>query len=115
MNNHVPSRSGFHKHSYDIDFNPGDNFLWRVGEKLVDDVNLLTPYPDKAYMRNYLAYEDIYKPSGSAYHFTDLVRVHINAALLGVWHLVENGDDNFLDRLGLDPNGALYKMYNSFI
>ena len=26
--------------------------------------------------------------------------------------MVEDGDDRYLERIGFDPEGALYKMYN---
>ena len=57
VNIHGQSSRGFPKKSYDIDFNPGHNFRWKQGEPKADDINLLTTYPDKAHMRNYLAYE----------------------------------------------------------
>src|ERR1041384_7140388 len=34
-----------------------------------------------------------------------------NGVFHSIMHIVENGDDNYLKRLGRDPNGALYKMY----
>jgi CotH kinase protein/Lamin Tail Domain len=113
INIHGQSSRGFPKKSYDIDFNPGDNFRWQKGENRVDDINLLTTYPDKAHMRNMLAY-GTYRDAGASYHFVVPVRVHQNGAFLGDWHMVENGDDNWLERIGLDPRGALYKMYNTF-
>src|SRR5205823_2038021 len=39
------------------------------------------------------------------------IRVQQNASLYGVMHFLDNGDDNLLKRLNLDPNGALYKVY----
>lgn len=114
INRHGQSSAGFPKKSYDIDFNPGENFTWREGEATVDDVNLLTTYPDKAHIRNIIGYYGTYVPADSPYHFVEHIRVHHNAAFYGDWHMVENGDANYLERLGLDPNGALYKMYNTF-
>jgi len=43
----------------------------------------------------------------------DAVRVQQNGAFFSVANLVENGGADYLERLGLDRNGALYKMYNS--
>jgi len=113
MNVHGQSSSGFPRHSYDLDFNPGDNFSYDPSQDRVDDINLLTTYPDKAKMRNMLSY-GIYKDAGSAYHFVYPIRVQHNGVYFADYHLVENGDENFLKRLGLDERGALYKMYNSF-
>ena len=110
-NIHGQSSSGFRKKSYDFDLNPGDHLRWADGQPRIDDFNLLTTYPDKALMRNMLAYET-YRDAGSPYHFAFPVRVQRNGAFFSVAHFVENGDDNYLERLGLDPRGALYKMYN---
>jgi hypothetical protein len=113
MNRHGQSSSGFPRRSYDIDFNPGYNFRYDPNEDRVDDINLLTTYPDKAKMRNMLSYQ-IYKDAGGAYHFVYPIRVQHNGIYYADYHLVENGDDNYLKRLKLDPRGALYKMYNTF-
>ncbi|MBN2508247.1 MAG: lamin tail domain-containing protein [Verrucomicrobia bacterium] len=113
VNIHGQSSRGFPKKSYDIDFNPGHNLRWKPGEMKADDINLLTTYPDKAHMRNYLAYET-YHDAGDPYHFVVPVRIQRNSVFWGDAHIVENGDDNFLERNGLDPRGALYKMYSTF-
>jgi hypothetical protein len=112
INRHGQSSSGFPKKSFDVDFHRGYNFRWALGERRVDDVNLLTTYPDKARVRNMLAYE-AFRDAGVPYHFVVPVRVHQNGAFWGDIHIVENGDDHYLERLGMDSRGALYKMYNT--
>jgi hypothetical protein len=114
INRHGQSSAGFPKKSYDLDFNPGSNFKWKEGEARVDDVNLLTTYPDKGHFRNALAY-GVFRDAGAPYHFVEPIRVQTNGSFYGDWHLVENGDDNYLKRIGRDPNGAFYKMYNQFL
>ena len=57
-----------------------------------------------------LAYES-YRQAGAGYHWVNAIRVQQNGAFHSVANLMENGDANYLDRLGLDPNGALNKMY----
>lgn len=109
---HGQSTRGFPKKSYDFDFNPGYKFQWSPDAPRVDDFNLLTTWADKSHLRNVLAHET-YRDAGAPAHFAFPVRVQQNGAFFSVANLVENGDDNFLRRLGLDPNGALYKMYNS--
>jgi hypothetical protein len=111
-NVHGQSTRGFPKRSYDIDFNPGHKFRWREGQPRVDDLNLLTTWADKSHLRNVMAYET-YERAGAPAHFAFAVRVQQNARFHSLANLVENGDDNFLERLGLDPQGALYKMYNT--
>lgn len=109
---HGQSTRGFPKPSFDVDFNPGDSFQWRKGEPKVNDINLLTTWADKSHMRNVLAYET-FAAIGAPGHFAIPIRVQQNAAFYSVANMVETGDRHFLDRVGLDPRGALYKMYNS--
>jgi hypothetical protein len=44
--------------------------------------------------------------------FSFPIRIQLNDAFFGIEDMVEHGDDAWLDRIGLDGNGALYKMYN---
>jgi hypothetical protein len=110
FNRHGQSSGGFPKKSYDIDFNADHHFKPSPDLPRVDDINLLTTYPDKAHMRNHLSY-GVYRDAGSPYHYVVSVRVQTNGGFYGDWHIVENGDADFLDRIGRDRNGALYKMY----
>jgi hypothetical protein len=115
INLHGQSSSGFavDKKSYDIDFHPEHNFQWKAGQPRVDDINLVTTYADKAKMRNVLPHET-YRDAGGAHHFVQPVRVQQNGVFFAIYDMLENGDNNYLKRLGKDPNGALYKMYNTF-
>lgn len=113
INIHGQSSRGFPKKSYDVDFHPGHNFKWAPGRPRADDINLLTTYPDKAHMRNILAYET-YRDADCPYHWVLPVRVQQNGLFWGTAHIVENGDEDWLIRMGLNHQGALYKMYNRF-
>ena len=113
INIHGQSSQGFPKKSYDIDFHAGHNFRWKDGEPRADDINLLTTYPDKAHMRNMLAYET-YRDADSAHHWVLPVRVQQNGTFWGTAHILENGDEDWLVRMGINSQGALYKMYNQF-
>ncbi len=113
INLHGQSSTGFPKKSFDIDFHPGHNFKWKDGQPRADDINMLTTYPDKAHMRNVLAYET-FRDADTAHHWVVPVRVQQNGAFWGTAHLVENGDEDWLIRMGVNPQGALYKMYNQF-
>jgi len=110
---HGQSSRGFPKKSYNIDLNRGHNFKWAPGQPRADDINLMTTYPDKAHMRNILAYET-YRDAGCPYHWVFPVRVQQNGEFWGTAHIMENGDEDWLIRLGLNSEGALYKMYNTF-
>lgn len=113
INIHGQSSRGFPKKSCDIDFHPGHNFKWAPGQPRADDINLMTTYPDKAHMRNILAYET-YRDADCPYHWVFPVRVQQNGAFWGTAHVMENGDEDWLIRMGLNAEGALYKMYNIF-
>ncbi len=113
INIHGQSSRGFPKKSYDIDFHPGHNFKWESGQPRADDINLMTTYPDKAQMRNILAY-GLYRDADCPYHWVFPVRVQQNGAFWGTAHVMENGDEDWLIRMGLNIEGALYKMYNTF-
>jgi hypothetical protein len=113
INIHGQSSRGFPKKSYDVKFNSGHHFKWAAGQPRAGDINLLTTYPDKAQMRNILAYET-YRDAGCAYHWVFAVRVQQNGAFWGTAHAMENGDKDWLVRMGLNADGALYKMYNLF-
>jgi|GEM_PF-664013 len=108
---HGQSTRSFPKKSYDLDFNRGNRFVWREGEKKVKDVNLLSNWADKTKFRNTLAWETLGK-IGAPTHFAQAVRVQQNGAFFSTADMVEDGDDRFLERNGLDGDGALYKMYN---
>ncbi|MGK0188384.1 MAG: hypothetical protein ACI9R3_004178 [Verrucomicrobiales bacterium] len=107
------SGSAFVKKSHNVDFPETNRFRWKEGEKRVKDVNLLTNWADKGKFRHPLAYEVI-REAGVAAHFAFTVRVHQNGEFYSVQDIVEDPDETYLERAGLNPKGALYKMYNSF-
>ena len=112
MDLHGQSTASFPKKSYDFDFNRGNRFLWKEGEQKVKDINLLTNWADKSKVRNTLAYE-LFADAGVSHHFAFPVRMQRNGEFFSVTDLVEDGDDRYLERLGLDGDGALYKMYDA--
>ncbi|MFC7338583.1 lamin tail domain-containing protein [Haloferula chungangensis] len=116
MDLHGQSTAGpsFPKKSHDLDFNNGNRFTWKEGEAKVKDVNFLTNFADKSRIRNSLTYE-LYQLTGAGYHFAVPVRVERNGQFHGVMDMVEDGDDRFLERLGLDPEGSLYKIYDRLV
>jgi hypothetical protein len=106
---HGQTTTGFPKKSQDLDFNSNHRFTWREGENDAKDVNFLTNWADKSKVRNTLAYE-MFNRSGVCSHWAFPVRVQTNGQFYGIFDLVEDGDDRFIERVGLDPNGALYKV-----
>lgn len=108
---HGQSTGGFPKKSFDIDFNKGDRFLPYEGGKRAKDINLLTNWADKSKTRNTIGYE-IMRMAGHPAHYAFPVRVQQNGQFFSTADLVEDGDDRYLERVDLDGEGALYKMYN---
>jgi hypothetical protein len=110
---HGQSTRSFPEKSYDIDFNSEHRFRLSDDLPLMKDINILSNYGDKTKLRNTLAYET-FRESGSSYHLAFPIRVQQNGVFYSVADFVEDGDDVFLERLGRNPEGALYKMYNRF-
>lgn len=115
INLHGQTTAGFGKKSQDLDFSADNRFTWKEGAaRTVKDINLLSNHADKARFRNTLA-QEVAMMADTPYHFAFPVRVQRNAAFHGVMDLVEDGDDRMLERNGLNPDGALYKMYDALV
>jgi len=104
--------SSFPKKSFDFDANQGEKFKLSDDFPRVSDFNLLTNYGDQTKLRNSLGY-GAHAASGGASHFTFPVSVHRNGEFFGLYDVVEQGDSEYLERIGRDPNGSLYKVNNS--
>lgn len=109
---HGQSTKGFPKKSYNIDFNSTHRFRLTPALKRMKDINWLTNYADKSKVRNTLSYET-FAAIGSASHLAFPIRVEMNGQFFGLYDFVEDADNIWLERLGLDPDGALYKMYDT--
>ncbi len=103
--------SDFPKKSFDFDANQGQKFKLADDLEPVSDFNLLTNYGDQTKIRNSLAY-GAHEASGGASHFTFPVSIHRNGEFFGLYDIVEEGDTEYLDRIGRDTEGALYKVDN---
>ena len=121
INLHGQSSAGFAKKSYDLDFNEDNRFEWDVTGKRVKDVNLLTNWGDKSKTHNMMTHEAM-ATIGGVHHWDYQVRIQqvtpANAAtpashFWSIADLMEDGDDDFMERNGRDPNGALYKVYDN--
>ncbi|MDB6132216.1 MAG: Spore coat protein CotH [Verrucomicrobiales bacterium] len=106
---HGQSTASFLKRSYNLNFPSDRNLLLGDGRR-VKDLKLLSNYADKTKARNTLAYE-MYREAGVAAHFAFPVRVQRNGAFYAISDAVEDADESFLERAGLNPQGALYKLY----
>src|SRR5687768_4604905 len=110
FNIHGQSSTVFPKKSYNIDFNRTQRFLWSTNAPRVADIDLLTNWADKSKVRHVLGWE-IMRESGVAGHFAYTVRVEQNGNFFSTADFVEDADEIYLERAGLNPEGALYKMY----
>lgn len=97
------------KKSYKFDLNQGHHFQFSPHEAPVEEFNLNSTVTDKAYVRQVLAWET-YRDAGVPASISFPMRIQQNGAFHSVSIFVEQPDERYLERQGLDPNGALYKM-----
>jgi hypothetical protein len=112
LDRHGQSTGGFIKKSFNIDFNKTQRFRWNPDEKRVKDIDLLTNWADKSKVRHVFSYE-VMRNSGVHAHFAYTVRVQQNGDFFSTADFVEDADDIYLERAGLNPEGVLYKVYNN--
>jgi CotH kinase protein/Lamin Tail Domain len=113
---HGQSSAGaaFPRKSNDID-SPSDHRLKYTTDpnaKRVKDINFLQNYSDKTKMRSSLTYQ-IYDETGSPCHFAFPIRMQRNGLFYALYNVVEDADDRWMERIGFDPEGALFKVYNT--
>lgn len=106
------STSGFPKKPYKLDFNKGHRFMYGTNTARVGKVNLMSNYADKTKIHNSLAYEYIVK-GGSLGHWCFPIRIQRNGAFFSVAEMLENGTEDWLERVGWDPDGLLLKIYDN--
>ena len=109
---HGQSSAGFPKKSYNIDFNRTQHFRWSTNAPRVADIDLLTNWADKSKVRHVLAYE-VMRKAGVAAHFAYTIRVQQNGKFFSTADFVEDADEIYLQRAGLNKDGALYKVYSN--
>ncbi len=100
------------KPNYKFDFHSGFHFRFDPGEGRVEEFNLNTTYSDKSYVRRMLAWET-YRDAGVDYCASFPMRIQQNGVFHSVAVFVEQPDEDYLQRNGLDELGALYKMFNA--
>ncbi len=109
---HGQSSTGWPKKSHNLDFPKDHQFLYTTNGTREKKIIFISNYGDKARMHTTLTYAAT-ALSGGMSLFSFPIRIQLNNAFWGIEDMVEHGDDNWLDRIGRDGNGALYKMYNS--
>ncbi|MCA9199857.1 MAG: lamin tail domain-containing protein, partial [Planctomycetales bacterium] len=101
------------KKSYKFDFNTAHDFRFDEDADRVTEINVNTTYTNKDYVRQALAFET-YDAAGLPASEAFPMRIERNGEFFSVAMFVEQPDANLLAREGLDPDGALYKMFNTF-
>lgn len=102
----------FNKKGFSLNFNRTQRFLWKAGERRVKEIDLMTNWGDKAKVRNEMAYE-ILRKAGVPTHFAETIRLQQNGQFFSLTDLVEDADEAYLERAGLNPQGTLYKADNT--
>jgi len=107
------STAGAPKKHFKFRFNHGYKFRYKDDVPRVNEFNLNSTYSDKAYLRQNLAFEayDWCSCPGSE---SFPLRAQRNGEFYGVEIFIEEPEEELLEREGLEPDGALYKMYNTF-
>ncbi len=95
------------KRAHRVDFNSDHQFRWAPGRKRQRELALNAEYVDPSYSRQMLAMW-LHRASGTGgpEHFP--VRCQINGVFWQLAFHTETQDDELLDNMGLDPNGAMY-------
>jgi len=107
------STSGAPKKHFKFRFNRGYKFSYDPNKPRVDEFNLNSTYSDKAYLRQNLAF-NAYDWCGCPGSESFPMRAQRNGQFYGVQIFIEEPEEELLEREGLDPDGALYKMYSTF-
>jgi hypothetical protein len=100
------------KPSWKFFFPQGHNFSAPgLIARSVDTFNLQSPYSDKSYLREILAWGTA-KDAAAPYLQIFSTRVYKNGEFFGVFHYLEAPDSDWVKRLGLDTDAARYKAFD---
>ncbi len=95
--------------SQKFNFSKGHDFYVNDELGYVGEFNLNAQGSDSSYLRQTLAFET-FQNAGAEGCESFLTRVELNGSFDRVGVFIEQVDEDFLDRNGLDPDGALYKF-----
>ncbi|MCA9170552.1 MAG: CotH kinase family protein, partial [Planctomycetales bacterium] len=96
------------KKSYKIEFNDDHLFVMRPDLPRVDEIDVNATYTDKSYLRARLT-SDFQDRVGTPSPITQHIQMRQNGQYYSLALMVEQPDQDFLIRNGLDPEGSLYK------
>jgi len=101
------------KRHFKFRFNHGYKFKFDPRLPGVNEFNLNSTFSDKAYLRQNLAFE-AYDWCGCPGSISLPMCAYRNGQFYGVQIFIEEPEEELLQREGFDPDGALYKMDNTF-
>ncbi|MGB0144697.1 MAG: CotH kinase family protein, partial [Akkermansiaceae bacterium] len=104
------STANWPKHKYKFDFYRGGHFRWRPDAARVEEINVNSHYRD-SYVRENTIFAFL-NEAGSLAPETRYVWIKRNGSDMGLFTFVEQVDEDFLDRRGIDPSGSMYKAIN---
>ena len=107
----VRLRGGYTTHGRKFEFNDGHHFLFDPNLPRVDEFNLNERGADPTYLRPILSWETYFN-AGQPGSLAFPMHVRRNGTYVDVRIFIEQEDRDMLRRNGLDPDGALYKMYD---
>jgi hypothetical protein len=96
------------KKNHKFVFNKGHYFLFSDDQIRVEKANINAAYVDTSYMREILS-QELSTKAGVPSCYTFPLRLQQNGDFHSLAIFVEQVDDRFLERHGLDPDGSLYK------
>ena len=109
-NIYVRQRGGYTSWgSQKFNFNRGDGLYVDATLGTVGEVNLNSAGSDSTYLRPLLAFE-AWRRCGHEASSAHLVAMFRNGSYQRMSSMIEQVDEDLLDRYGLDPEGALYKF-----
>jgi len=104
-------RGGYTTHGRKFEFNDGHHFLFDPNLPRVDEINLNETGGDPTYIRQVLGWET-YVNAGQPGSLSFPMHVRRNGRFHAVRIFIEQPDRDLLRRNNMDPDGALYKMYD---
>lgn len=101
------------KKSHDIQFSAENWFEFGEEKFRMNDFDIISDFWNREKIRVALGYQTM-AAVGTPSHLSRNVRVHLNGGFYATYFFVDGGNEQFLERAGLDPRGALYKMNLGF-
>jgi hypothetical protein len=101
------STAGFNKKSHRLDFNREHRFRHLPGYPRIRKTSFTADYPDPTYMRQELAFW-LCDQMGAPAPFYYPMRLQLNGQFYQLANHNDVHGEEYLERIGWDPNGALY-------